>query len=150
MNRKLVIQDSQATLQPSITEIETFKMNEHDKTFESSTGYEIGSTQGLLAKTSLFDLMISFKLGLIDRITLLKFDSTVKSVVIKLKSYVADKRKVQMKQELSIEILQHFQIITSCLEDVNEDSVKEMCSILTADPTIMKLFYTFLSEVFEG
>ena len=74
----------------------------------------------------------------------------MKSVELKLKSYIADKRKVQMKQELSIEILQNFQMIMSCVEDVDEDSVKEMCSILTTNPTIMKLFYSFLSEVFEG
>jgi len=78
------------------------------------------------------------------------FDDAVKSVTEKIQVYFANSGSVKLKKHLASSVLQDLRTLVSCLDNLEEHSAKEMCSILMEKTIVMKQLYAFLSLMFEG
>ena len=80
-----------------------------------------------------------------------QFTSAVDSTVEKIKPFLLDGRSTQMKRNLSPGIFQVLSTVCSTFESVEIEADKVKCAVSLIHPDeTLKLFYSFLAEVFRG
>ena len=78
------------------------------------------------------------------------FLAQLKNAVDVIRTYLADERSVQIKRDLSPNILGALSSVSSLHQDATSETAKNMSALLAADVQHLEVFYGFLADVFPG